>query len=136
MFDPKKSLDTNIPTKRAQTTTLGTSNANSNLLNAPPSNSPVPSSSVANLNSSGSVNNLTIMNMPNVLKLDKQNLISVGLIGALTNNGHSTTAAQIPILLAQADDSSFNKRLLSRYGCYLIINLIDPSEFGEMVSLF
>ena len=68
------------------------------------------------------------------LKIDKQNLISVGLIGALTNNGFSS-AVTMPNLLLNAEDSNFNKRLLSRYGCYLIVILIDPSEFGEMVKL-
>ncbi len=130
-IDPKKGSETaGSPSKRNPTSN---NSPNTNLLNAPNISSAFPSSSSTNL--SGSINNLNLANpnMSNTLKLDKQNLISVGLIGALTNNGFSSTAQQLPNLLSQAEDSNFNKRLLSRYGCYLIVFLIEPSEYGEMV---
>jgi len=134
MVDPKKSSETaSSPSKRTQAAGSASNAAATNLLNAPISSSAFPSSSSNNL--SGSMNNLALsnQNMQGALKIDKQNLISVGLIGALTNNGFSSTAQQLPNLLSQPDDSNFNKRLLSRYGCYLIVILIEPSEYGEMV---
>ena len=71
-------------------------------------------------------------------KGDLTNLIGVGLIGALNTNGHSNTSALASNLFASGssvDESSFNKRLLSRFGCYLIISLINPSEFtSDVVS--
>ena len=71
-------------------------------------------------------------------KGDLTNLLGVGLIGALNTNGHSNTSALASNLFASGssiDESSFNKRLLSRFGCYLIISLINPSEFtSDVVS--
>lgn len=75
---------------------------------------------------------------------DLTNLISVGLIGALNNNGHSNTGALATNLFSiSSEESNFNKRLLSRYGCYLIVSTIKPNEidlehtetFGKIVSM-
>lgn len=77
-------------------------------------------------------------------KGDLTSLISVGLIGALNNNGTSNTSVLASNLFASglsSEESNFNKRLLSRYGCYLIIALIKPNEnedleiFGRIVSM-
>jgi hypothetical protein len=78
-------------------------------------------------------------------KGDLTSLISVGLIGALNTNGTSNTSVLASNLFASgsalAEESNFNKRLLSRYGCYLIIALIKPNEnrdlevFGRIVSM-
>lgn len=78
-------------------------------------------------------------------KGDLTNLIGVGLIGALNTNGFSNTSALASNLFASgssSDESSFNKRLLSRYACYLIISLIEPSAatphleiFGRIISM-
>ncbi|CAF0899614.1 unnamed protein product [Brachionus calyciflorus] len=77
-------------------------------------------------------------------KTDLTNLISVGLIGALNNNGHSNTGALASNLLGMSsEESNFNKRLLSRYGCYLIVSTIKPNDvnvddieqFGKIVSM-
>lgn len=81
-------------------------------------------------------------NMPPIIqtaKGDLTNLIGVGLIGALNTNGFSNTSALASNLFASgssSDESSFNKRLLSRYGCYLIISLIDPTEFTPDIETF
>jgi hypothetical protein len=66
---------------------------------------------------------------------DLTNLIGVGLIGALNTNGYSNTSALASTLFASgaSEESNFSKRLLSRYGCYLIISLIKAKEIGEMV---
>lgn len=77
-------------------------------------------------------------------KPDLTNLISVGLIGALNNNGHSNTGVLANNLFSiSSEESNFNKRLLSRYGCYLIVSTIKPNEidlenmqtFGKIVSM-
>lgn len=70
-------------------------------------------------------------------KGDITNLIGVGLIGALNTNGHSNTIALASNLFAASspEESNFQKRLLSRFGCYLIINSIKPDEVGD-VELF
>ncbi len=129
MVDPKKNTEpTNLQPKRAQA--LGSPVITAAALSPTSPNMP----RIPMVNLSAAVNAGTV-NQAASLKIDKQNLISVGLIGALTNNGFSSTAAAIPNLLASAEDSNFNKRLLSRYGCYLIVILIDPSEFGEMVNI-
>lgn len=68
---------------------------------------------------------------------DLTSLISVGLIGALnTNGGQSNTSALASTLFASGastEESSFNKRLLSRFGCYLIITVVKPDEIGTLV---
>lgn len=70
---------------------------------------------------------------------DLTSLIGVGLIGALNTNGYSNTSALASTLFASgssSDESNFNKRLLSRYGVYLVYNLIKPNEFGPLVRIF
>lgn len=68
---------------------------------------------------------------------DLTSLISVGLIGALnTNGGPSNTSALASSLFASGtstEESNFNKRLLSRFGCYLIITVVKPDEIGTLV---
>ena len=62
---------------------------------------------------------------------DLTNLIGVGLIGALNTNGFSNTSALASNLFASgssAHESPFNKRLLSRYGCYLLAALVAPAR--------
>jgi hypothetical protein len=96
-------------------------------------NQPGAQSGTANLttNAAGS-------NMPPGLsgpRGDLNTIIGVGLIGALNNNGFSNTSALATNLFSSGsssvDDSSFNKRLLSRFGCYLIVTLINPNEYGN-----
>ena len=69
---------------------------------------------------------------------DLTSLISVGLIGALnTNGGMSNTSALASTLFASGastEESNFNKRLLSRFGCYLIITVVKPEEIGSLVD--
>lgn len=90
-----------------------------------------------NQNNVGQANNMP--NLPPGLsntKGDLSSLISVGLIGALNTNGFSNTGALASSLFASgssSEESNFNKRLLSRYGCYLIISLIKPNESGDLV---
>jgi hypothetical protein len=82
-------------------------------------------------NKSATINNITPMFASNKGG-DLTNLIGVGLIGALNTNGYSNTSILASNLFASGsstDESNFNKRLLSRYGSYLIISLINPSEF-------
>ena len=77
--------------------------------------------------------NNTLPSALNTAKGDLTSLIGVGLIGALNTNGYSNTSALASSLFASgssSEESNFNKRLLSRYGCYLIISLIDPVDFG------
>lgn len=68
---------------------------------------------------------------------DLTSLISVGLIGALNvNGGTSNTSALASTLFATGsttEESNFNKRLLSRFGCYLIITSVKPDEIGTLV---
>lgn len=67
---------------------------------------------------------------------DLTSLISVGLIGALNTNGCSNTSALASTLFASgssSEESNFNKRLLSRFGCYLIITLVKPDETSHLV---
>ncbi len=63
-------------------------------------------------------------------KGDLTSLIGAGLIGALNTNGFNNTSQFASNLFAigSTEESAFNKRLLSRYGSYLIISLIDPKE--------
>ena len=63
-------------------------------------------------------------------KGDLTSLIGAGLIGALNTNGFNNTSPFASNLFAigSTEESAFNKRLLSRYGSYLIISLIDPKE--------
>ncbi len=77
-------------------------------------------------------------------KGDLTNLIGVGLIGALNTNGFSNTSALASSLFASgssSDESAFNKRLLSRFACYLIVALVparappaDLRLFGRLVA--
>ena len=71
-------------------------------------------------------------------KGDLTSLIGVGLIGALNTNGYNNTSAFATNLFAigSTEESAFNKRLLSRYGSYLIISLIDPKEAVEDWVIF
>ena len=77
-------------------------------------------------------------------KGDLTSLIGAGLIGALNSNGFSNTSALASNLFAigSTEESAFNKRLISRYGSYLIISLIKPNEvvedwetFGTIISM-
>ncbi len=89
---------------------------------------------LANNNNNNNQNNANA-NIPTP-KADFTNLIGVGLIGALNNNGFSNTSVLASNLFAthaSVEESGANKRLLSRFGCYLILSLVNPSEFGEIV---
>ena len=78
-------------------------------------------------------------------KGDITSLIGVGLIGALNTNGFSNTSALASSLFSTGsliEESNFNKRLLSRFSCYLIYSLIKPAEpcvdietFGRVISM-
>jgi hypothetical protein len=66
---------------------------------------------------------------------DITSLIGVGLMGALNTNGFSNTSALASSLFSTGsliEESNFNKRLLSRFACYLIYSLIKPSEVGDI----
>lgn len=70
-------------------------------------------------------------------KGDLSSLISVGLIGALNTNGNSNPGGIATSLLVNGspfEETNFNKRLLSRFGCYLIISSIKPNEQGDFVN--
>lgn len=98
---------------------------------------PPGSNQLANNNNNTGQNNANA-NIP-APKGDFTNLIGVGLIGALNNNGFSNTSVLASNLFANhatVEESGANKRLLSRFGCYLILTLVNPSEFGEIVSMF
>jgi len=72
-------------------------------------------------------------------KGDLTNLIGVGLIGALNTNGFSNTSALASNLFASgssSDESAFNKRLLSRFACYLIVQLVPASQLPPDLPLF
>jgi protein unc-79 len=92
---------------------------------------------------SASINNLTLAASRN-LNAGTSNLISVGLIGAHSSNLHPITTSMASTILtgvSLVDNSSTNRRLLSRYGCYLIISLLKPNEcedleiFGSIISM-
>jgi len=114
-----------------QTSTLA---PNVNTVFPPGSNQPT------NNNNTGHNNNQNNTNANvSAPKGDFTNLIGVGLIGALNNNGFSNTSVLASNLFANhasVEESGANKRLLSRFGCYLILSLVNPSEFGEIVSTF
>ena len=57
----------------------------------------------------------------------------------MNNNGFSNTSVLASNLFANhatVEESGANKRLLSRFGCYLMLSLVNPSEFGEIVNKF
>jgi hypothetical protein len=103
------------------------------------------SGGVSNRGPAASVGNVNVLPIIQTAKGDLTNLIGVGLIGALNTNGFSNTSALASNLFASgssSDESSFNKRLLSRFGCYLIISLIEPTSatshleiFGRIISM-
>jgi hypothetical protein len=76
---------------------------------------------------------------------DITSLIGVGLMGALNTNGFSNASALASSLFSTGsliEESNFNKRLLSRFACYLIYALIKPTEtsgeldtFGRIISM-
>ena len=75
--------------------------------------------------------------LPTSGKTDLTNLIGVGLIGALNANANGTSSTSLLMTnlyssCSSIEESDFNKRLLSRLGCYLTISLVDPKEIGEM----
>jgi hypothetical protein len=72
------------------------------------------------------------------VKGDFTSLIGAGLIGALNTNALTSNLFSI----GSTEESAFNKRLLSRYGSYLIISLIKPDDFvddwetfGKIISM-
>lgn len=72
-------------------------------------------------------------------KGDITSLIGVGLIGALNTNGFSNTGTLASSLFSTGsliEESNFNKRLLSRFSCYLVYSLIKPTEAGDIVSFY
>lgn len=98
------------------------------------------SSGIGGLSSTGGGLSSSSMPMPVIATPkggDLTSLISVGLIGALnTNGGTSNTSALASTLFASGvatEESSFNKRLLSRFGCYLIVTVVKPDEIGTLV---
>lgn len=50
---------------------------------------------------------------------------------AVSNNAGLTT--QKIINLIKVEENAFNKRLLSKYGCFLAIKLINPEEIHDIV---
>lgn len=92
----------------------------------------------------GKTSTSTSSGLPAPGKGDLTSLIGAGLIGALNSNGFSNASALASNLFAigSTEESAFNKRLLSRYGSYLIISLIKPNEvvedwetFGNIISM-
>ena len=74
----------------------------------------------ANLNS---LNNSTSANNANNAGANMNN-------AALMNH-----QASISLSSSFVSENDFNKRLLSRFGCYLIVSSIDPVKVGETVSV-
>jgi hypothetical protein len=120
------------------TSTNGTSGSNSNNLavnNGNKEGTNGPGGLAVGTTVGGSSQPLPSNLLPTSGKTDLTNLIGVGLIGALNANGTSSTSLLMTNLYSSCssiEESDFNKRLLSRLGCYLIISLVDSKEIGEM----
>ncbi len=107
-----------------------TNNNNNNNVNNSNSTNPLSSGLAPHISSVNLGNNLTTP------KGDITSLIGVGLIGALNTNGFSNTSTLASSLFSTGsllEESNFNKRLLSRFACYLIYSLIKPVENQDIV---
>ena len=94
------------------------------------------SSSNNSTNNNNATSNLGA-NLPST-KGELSDLIGVGLIGAMNTTGFSNASALASSIFSTGcllEESNFNKRLLSRFACYLIYSLIKPSENGDIVIL-